>query len=73
MSKSIWCRFSRLPAVVLGGALLSGCGGEETIPLKKPDFLMEAPKEDSELKKTKPLPGLSAGMKPEQRPGKLKQ
>ncbi len=45
MSKSIWCRLSKPLALVVGGVLLSGCG-EENIPLKKVDFVLDAPPKD---------------------------
>jgi len=73
VSKSIWCRFSKPLTLLVGGVLLSGCNtGEETIPMKKPDFLLEAPKQDAELKGKKPMPGSSAGMDPSKRPGQIK-
>ena len=72
MSKSTSSRILKPLSIFYGGVLLSGCGGEETIPLKKPDFIIEVPKEDAELKRAKPVPGSSAGMKPEQRPGQVK-
>ena len=37
MSKSIWRRLSKPLAVLVGVCLLSGCSGEENIPLKKVD------------------------------------
>jgi hypothetical protein len=30
-------------ALLVGGFLLSGCSGEENIPLKKVDFVLDAP------------------------------
>ena len=42
MSKSIWCRLSKPLAVLVGWRpLLSGCSGEENIPLKKVDFVLD--------------------------------
>ena len=33
-------------ALLVGGVLLSGCSGEENIPLKKVDFVLDAPPKD---------------------------
>jgi hypothetical protein len=38
--------------VLLGGMLLGGCSGEENIPLKKVDFVLDAPPKD--YKETRP-------------------
>jgi hypothetical protein len=52
VSKSIWRRVSKPLAVLLGcialsgGIALSGCSGEETIPLKKVDFVLDASPKD---------------------------
>jgi len=37
--------------VLIGGVLLSGCGGEENIPLKKVDFVLDVPKDFKETRK----------------------
>ncbi len=55
MSKSIWCRLSKPLAVLVVGVLLSGCSGEENIPLKKLDpkvdsILAERPKDYKETR-----------------------
>jgi hypothetical protein len=36
---------------MIGGVLLSGCNGEENIPLKKVDFVIDKPKEDYKEKR----------------------
>jgi hypothetical protein len=64
MSKSSWGRFSELLVVLVGGVLLSGCSGEENIPLKKVDFVLDTPKDYKEQRKDfLPGPGSSARMK----------
>lgn len=45
MSKSNWHRLSKPLALLVGGVLLGGCGGEN-IPLKKVDFVLDAPPKD---------------------------
>jgi hypothetical protein len=49
MSRSIWRRLAKPLAVLIAGAFLSGCSGEETIPLKKldpsKDSILDTPKE----------------------------
>jgi hypothetical protein len=42
-------------AVLFGCIVLSGCGGEDSIPLKKVDFVLDAPPKDYKEKR----PGLS--------------
>jgi len=37
--------------VLVGCVLLSGCSGEETIPLKKVDFVLDTPKDYKEERK----------------------
>jgi hypothetical protein len=39
-------------ALLLGCSVLSGCSGEENIPLKKVDFVLDAPPKD--YKETRP-------------------
>jgi len=70
VAKSIWCRCLKALAVAVGGILLSGCSGEETIPLKKPDFLLEPSKKPGPDTQGDNVPGRSAKMKPSQRAGK---
>ena len=51
-------------AVLVGGILLTGCGGEETIPLKKVDFILDTPKDYKEERKSFiPRKGSSAGIR----------
>jgi len=38
-------------AVLVGGALICGCSGEENIPLKKVDFVLDAPPKDYKEKR----------------------
>ncbi len=45
LSKPIYCRLLKPLALLVGSVLLSGCTGEENIPLKKVDYILEAPKE----------------------------
>jgi hypothetical protein len=64
VSKSFRCRLLRTLIVLFGGILLSGCGGEENIPLKKVDFVLDTPKDFKEQRKTfLGGKGSSAGMK----------
>jgi hypothetical protein len=51
VSKSVWCRLSKPLAVLVGGVLLSGCSGEENIPLKKVEFVQDTPKDFKETRK----------------------
>jgi hypothetical protein len=51
VSKSICCRLSKPLALLVGGVLLSGCTGEENIPLKKVDFVLDVPKDFKETRK----------------------
>jgi hypothetical protein len=62
MSKSLWCRFSRPLAVLVTGALLSGCGGEEKIPLKKVEVMYDFPKNEKPDKAPKNRSGSSKGI-----------
>jgi len=43
-------------ALLVGGVLLSGCSGEENIPLKKVEMVLEVPKDFKETRK-----GFAAG------------
>jgi hypothetical protein len=49
-------------ALVIGGILLSGCSGEENIPLKKVDFVLDAPPKDYKEKRKAFVRGSSANM-----------
>jgi len=69
VSNSTWWRFAKPLAVPIGAILFLGCGGEETIPLKKPDFLLEPTTKQGPDTKGDNVPGRSSRMKPEQRPG----
>ena len=69
MSESTWCRGSKPPAVLVGAAMLFGCAGKETIPLKDVESVREVPKEAVEAD-AQAFKGASAGMKPAQRPGR---
>ncbi len=51
MSRSIYFRLSKPLAVLIGGVVLSGCSGEENIPLKKVDFVLDVPKDYKEKRK----------------------
>lgn len=53
MSKSICRRLAGLLVVPVGMAvsLLGGCSGEENIPLKKVDFVLDVPKDYKEKRK----------------------
>jgi hypothetical protein len=51
-------------AVLTGGVLLGGCGGDEHIPLKKVDFVLDAPPKDyQEKRKEFARKGASSRMK----------
>ena len=64
MSRSFRRRLLRPLTVLVGGVLLSGCGGEETIPLKKVDFVLDTPKDFKETQKgSMPRKGNSSGIK----------
>jgi hypothetical protein len=43
---SIFRRLATPVVVLAGGIMLSGCSGEEKIPLKKVDFVLDAPPKD---------------------------
>jgi hypothetical protein len=63
VSKSSWCRFTKPLAVLVGIALVTGCSGEENIPVKKVDgFVLEPPPKDFKEKRPGALarPGSSA-------------
>jgi len=63
MPKSFRCRLLRPLSVLVGGVLLSGCGGEETIPLKKVDFVLDTPQDFKETRKgSVPRKGNSSGI-----------
>jgi hypothetical protein len=48
--KSIWIRFSMVLGALVVGVSVSGCGGEEKIPLAKLDPIVEVPpKKPSEI------------------------
>jgi hypothetical protein len=51
VSKSIRCRLSKPLVVLVVGVLLSGCSGEENIPLKKVDFVLGDPPADYKEKR----------------------
>jgi hypothetical protein len=51
VSTSIWRRLSQPLAVLVVGVMLSGCSGEENIPLKKVDFVLDIPKDYKETRK----------------------
>jgi di/tripeptidase len=42
----VFRRLSMPVAVLVGGILLSGCTGSDNIPLKKVDFVLDAPPKD---------------------------
>jgi len=65
----MWQRFSKPLAVPVGAFLFIGCSGEETIPLKKPDFLLERTTKPGPDTKGDNVPGRSSRMRPDQRPG----
>jgi len=49
---------------LIGGVVLSGCSGEENIPLKKVDFVIDVPKDRKEERKEfLPQPGSSSKIK----------
>jgi len=51
-------------AMLAGGVLLGGCSGEENIPLKKVDFVLDVPKDFKETRKDfLPGPNSSPRMK----------
>jgi len=47
----MWRRVLRPLSVLVGGILLSGCSGEENIPLKKVDFVLDTPKDFKDQRK----------------------
>jgi hypothetical protein len=49
--RSIFRRCATPLAILIGGIILSGCSGEETIPLKKVDFVQDTPKDFKETRK----------------------
>jgi len=51
LSKSISRRMLTPLAMLVGLALLGGCSGEENIPLKKVDFVLDVPKDYKEKRK----------------------
>jgi hypothetical protein len=58
---SFSCRLLKPFALLVGGALLSGCSGEENIPLKKVDFVLDAPPKDfKDKRKAFSVPGSSS-------------
>jgi hypothetical protein len=57
---SIFRRLSMPLAVLVGGIVLSGCSGEENIPLKKVDMVLEKPKDFQETRKTFATKGSSS-------------
>ena len=64
MSKSIRRLLLKPLAMLVGGVLLGGCSGEENIPLKKVDFVLDVPKDFKEQRKAfMPTKGSSANMK----------
>jgi hypothetical protein len=64
VSRLMWRRLPMPLALLVGGALISGCSGEENIPLKKVDFVIETPKDYKEQRKQfQPMKGSSAAMK----------
>jgi len=50
VSNLIWRRMSKPLAVLVGSILLSGCG-DENIPLKKVDFVLDTPKDFKDQRK----------------------
>jgi hypothetical protein len=46
VSHTIWRRLSKPLALLFGCVLLGGCGGGDNIPLKKVDFVLDAPPKD---------------------------
>jgi hypothetical protein len=64
VSKLLWRRLLMPLAVLVAGVLLSGCSGEEHIPLKKVDFVLdEPPKDYKETRKAFSRKGASSRMK----------
>jgi hypothetical protein len=58
---SVVRRLSLPLAMLVGGALLSGCSGEENVPLKKVDFVLDAPPKDyKETRKAYTIKGASS-------------
>jgi len=51
VSKSFGLQFLKPLTLLVGGVLLSGCSGEEKIPLKKVDFVLDVPKDFKEERK----------------------
>jgi hypothetical protein len=43
---SVFHRLGMPLAVLVGGMVLGGCSGEENIPLKKVDFILDPPPKD---------------------------
>ena len=63
MSRSFRCRLLWSLSVLVGGILLSGCSGQETIPLKKVDSVLDTPKDFKETRKGfVPRKGNSSGI-----------
>ncbi len=60
MSKRIWRRTVVPFALLVGGLSLCGCSGEEKIPLKKVDFVLDTPKDYKETRKGLSQKGLSS-------------
>jgi hypothetical protein len=58
----VFRRLSKPLALLIGGVLLSGCSGEENIPLKKMDggFVIEPPPKDYKEQRKAFMPGTSA-------------
>jgi len=50
VSKLMWRRMLKPLAMLVGGILVSGCG-EENIPLKKVDMVLDVPKDFKETRK----------------------
>ncbi len=61
MITSNFRHLSKPLALLVGGVLLSGCSGEENIPLKKVDFVLDAPPKDfKDNRKAFSTPGSSS-------------
>jgi hypothetical protein len=64
VTTSIFRRLSKPLALLIGGVLLSGCSGEENIPLKKLDqkldSVLDAPSKDYKEKRKAFMQGSSA-------------
>jgi hypothetical protein len=57
----VFRRWSMPLALLVGSVLLSGCSSEENIPLKKVDFVLDAPPKDyKETRKAFSVPGSSS-------------